>query len=236
VSNAFVVVLVLLGLKVVWNLGVPYLLIAAAARAEVSGARVGGVSLMPYAEVGLLALAVVLAWGLGRAWPLSAGGVATYGAAAIAASYAHIFVGSAIAGLRRGRSGRRPTALATSLTALYRHLDHAGAVPPALPVLLVEIPRGAAVDERGRVRVGRHALHTPPAFAARFDELLAAGLPWLNVSVYGTLGDRLIVAIETPAVAERPSERTSINYSGPIVAVRAAGWDVREVLAIEEPT
>jgi hypothetical protein len=70
----------------------------------------------------------------------------------------------------------------------------------------------------------------------RFDELMNAGLPWINMSCYGVHDGILIIGIESarPQNAQRgPVGRTSVNYAGPPVAVVQHGWDANEALTIE---
>lgn len=124
------------------------------------------------------------------------------------------------------------SALRDSLGGLFAFLTNQGLVPPTREVWLVEIRSDVEVDERGRLRVRRADFRDPDAYEERFEELLAAGLPWINVSCCGLDGGRLVVVVETPRSAGGPPSRTSVNYSGPTKAALERGWDVSEVLAI----
>lgn len=124
------------------------------------------------------------------------------------------------------------SALRGSLDGLFAFLANQGLVPPTAEVWLVEIRSDVEVDERGRPRVRRADFRHSDAYEDRFDELVAAGFPWINVGCCGLDGDRLVVVVETPRTAVRSPSRTSVNYSGPTTAALKRGWDVNEVLAI----
>lgn len=121
--------------------------------------------------------------------------------------------------------GPRVTALQDALARLFAFLEDDVLKAHTKNVWLAE----AVVDERGRLRVRRSDLRRPDEYEARFEALLAAGLPWINMSCCGLDGDRLIVLVETPNAREHRSPRTAFNYSGPTRAVRDRGWDVGEM-------
>jgi hypothetical protein len=125
------------------------------------------------------------------------------------------------------------SALEDELRRLLDFLDRQGQGPPTRRLRIVEIPHGAPIDQRGRIRVQSSGLCEPVAYEARFDELLAAGLPWLNMSCYGALGGTLIVAIELPMPPSKPAAKTSVNLSGPPEAVLSHGWNADQVLSLE---
>jgi hypothetical protein len=85
----------LFGLKIIWNLSLPYVL--AARRTS------QGISLMPFVEVVLLGVGVVIGLGQTR-WPAQQIGL--YGGALIVVSYIHLAVMGAVMGalFRRLRS------------------------------------------------------------------------------------------------------------------------------------
>lgn len=126
------------------------------------------------------------------------------------------------------------SALIGVLEELSLFLEKAGQTPPVREVRVLEIGPGVGVDERGRFRVRRDELREPEDYKDRFDELLAAGLPWINVSCCGVAGEMLVVAVEVPddQRSER-APRTSVNFSGPTRAAIEAGWDATVSLAIE---
>jgi len=106
-----IVVLGLVGLKVVWNLLVPY---ALAWQLLKSGAeRSESTSVMPYVEIGLVCIAVLIAAIIpGSKWFQSAGKVAWIGFGLIAASFIHLIVIGMLAGalasaLDKRRKGRK---------------------------------------------------------------------------------------------------------------------------------
>jgi hypothetical protein len=123
--------------------------------------------------------------------------------------------------------------LANELQRFLDFLGNQGLQPPTRKSRIVEIPQGAPVDPLGRIRLQRHEVRDPADYEARFDELMKAGLPWLNVSCYGVEEGTLIVGIEVPAVPPKPSSRTSVNFSGPTAKVVGSGWKIDQVLAID---
>lgn len=92
-------------------------------------------------------------------------------------------------------------------------------------VRIVEIsPRD--YDARGWPIVDEDALQGVDAYAARFDELLASGYAWLNLSWMGRLRGAPLVAVELPPRRAERATATAVNFSGPSNAVRDSGGDV----------
>jgi len=97
-------------MKILWNFAVPYILAVRSLRAGAD--EFSRVSLMPYLELGLLAIAAVLSLlDHGSPWPWGVGMTALVGGALVVASYVHLVVAGAIAGwvvkrLRDARAGR----------------------------------------------------------------------------------------------------------------------------------
>jgi hypothetical protein len=125
--------------------------------------------------------------------------------------------------------------LAAAQDALANHPD---AVPGLGQIIESRIPAsqfaaGAPIDSLGRIRVQRHEVRAPADYEARFEELMKAGLPWLNVSCYGVEDGTLIVGIEVPSAQAKPSGRTSVNFSGPTAKVLGSGWRADQVVSIE---
>lgn len=126
------------------------------------------------------------------------------------------------------------SALKRALDGLFLFLEKAGQTPPVQEVRLLEIGPGVGFDERGRLRVRRDDYRDLEGYKDRFEELLAAGLPWINVSCYGVDDYKLIVAVEVPGSGGSGlARRTSVNYSGPTRAAIEHGWDASMALAIE---
>jgi hypothetical protein len=125
------------------------------------------------------------------------------------------------------------SALTVQLERLLDFLEKRGHKVPTRRLRIVEIPHDAPVDQSGRMLVRRGDLREPLDYEARFDQLLAAGLPWLNVSCYGVLDETLIIAIEKPRPPSKPADRTSVNFSGPNAAVLSHGWNADQVLSVE---
>jgi hypothetical protein len=101
-------VLGILGLKVIWNFGVPYALMRKPLDPK-TGKR-GGISLALGVELFLLMLAVALAWlSKGESFTNRPVAVLGWGGGAILLSYLHFFVGGMIAGWLLNRKSRPPT-------------------------------------------------------------------------------------------------------------------------------
>jgi hypothetical protein len=127
------------------------------------------------------------------------------------------------------------SALSDSLNELFNFLTRQGLTSPSKDVRFIEVSRETGVDSKGRVRISRESLHTPVEFEARFQEILAFGPPWMNVSCYGVYEGMMVVGIEIPDLRQRTGSvsGTSINYSGPPAAVLEHGWNALEILSIE---
>lgn len=126
------------------------------------------------------------------------------------------------------------SALRDALEELFAFMEKSDHAPPTRDVMLLEITSDLCTDEIGRFRVKRSDLKAVTAFEARFDEILAAGLPWINVSCYGVDLENLVVGVEVPKGGTGSSSRTSVNYSGPPNSVSAQGWTASNTLVFEE--
>ena len=128
--------------------------------------------------------------------------------------------------------------LAEQISRLFQWLESIGLRPPSADVRIVEVHSNAPnLDDRGRSRVQRDALHEVPEYEARFAELMRLGLPWINMSCYGIFDGFLIVAIEFREVAapiERPTWfSTPVNLSGAPRLVLQNGWDAAEIVVVD---
>jgi len=122
------------------------------------------------------------------------------------------------------------SALSNYLDMLLHWLESIGLQPPSQDVRILEISLGD-----GTYHVRRDELRKPLDYEARFEELLRAGYPWLNMSCYGVHDGSLIVAIEVPSprVGLSPGCATRVNLSGPARIVLDHQWRVDSVLTIE---
>jgi hypothetical protein len=120
-----------------------------------------------------------------------------------------------------------------ALTALFVFLEQAGQIPPTRNVWVLEVDSATRVDDHGRLQVRQADFRVPADYETRFQELLSAGLPWINVGCYGVTGNKLVVVVEVPGNTSGQAKQASINYSGPTKVVSDHGWDATEVLAIE---
>jgi hypothetical protein len=131
------------------------------------------------------------------------------------------------------------------MSALFYHLDRlldwlttVECQPPAQDVRIVEVGLNNYNHADGTYHIREGDLRTPADYEVRFNELLAAGYSWINLSCYGIHRSFLIVAIELPAVDDGdenalvPGCNTSVNLSGPRQDVRDRGWSVDTVLTI----
>lgn len=119
--------------------------------------------------------------------------------------------------------------LADHLERLLDWLGSIGLPPPSRDIRIVEIAPGM-----GTPRVRREALLKALEYEGRFQELMQAGYPWLNMSCCGVHDGLLIVAIEIPSARPlTPGHATSVNLSGPANIVLDHQWCVDSVLTIE---
>jgi len=106
------------------------------------------------------------------------------------------------------------SALSSHLDRLFRWLPSVGPEPLTHDVRIVEPYCDAVNLEDGTYHVRRDDLLTPSDYEVRFEELLRAGYPWLNMSCYGFYEGSLLVAIEVPSPRPlRPGHSTSVNLS-----------------------
>jgi hypothetical protein len=100
------------------------------------------------------------------------------------------------------------------LTALFDWLGSLHELPKHSGVRVIELR-------------GERKLLGADEYAARFAHLLEAGYGWINLSCYGLLDERLVVAVELPRdPAGVPPGKTSVNYSGPpLDAAGQPAWD-----------
>jgi hypothetical protein len=123
------------------------------------------------------------------------------------------------------------TALATQLGRLLHWLEAIGLQLPSKDVRVVEVCEVNKDD--GTFHVRQADFHKPTDYEMRFEELLQAGYPWLNMSCYGVHGGWLIVAVELPSPRPlNPGTPTSVNLSGPSRIVLDRNWQVDSVLTI----
>lgn len=92
----FVIVGVLFGLKILWNIAVPYAVAVRAFKSKPGQAK--SISLMPFVEMVLLLAAVVLSVFRSLAWPWNSLGVTLIGMGMVVASYVHMVVAGSVAG------------------------------------------------------------------------------------------------------------------------------------------
>jgi hypothetical protein len=121
------------------------------------------------------------------------------------------------------------SALSIHLDRLFRWLPSVGPELLSHDVRIVEVHCDTFNMENGTYHVRRDDLLTPSDYEVRFEELLRAGYPWLNMSCYGVHRGLLLVAIEVPSPRPlQPGRATSVNLSGPVCT-----RDIDSVLTIK---
>jgi len=106
------------------------------------------------------------------------------------------------------------SALSSHLDRLLQRLDSFEPQPSSRDVRIVEISQISRVSPDGTYHVRLDQLRKPLDYESRFDELLATGYAWLNMSCYGVHDGWLIVAIEVPGPRTLyPGCFTSVNLS-----------------------
>ena len=102
--------------------------------------------------------------------------------------------------------------------------------PPEREIRIIEIDPNN-LDERGRCRAPRSALHTAQDYEPRFSELIRVAPAWINMTCLGVAEGFLIVGIEVART--RAAARTSVNYSGPSNSAVQNDWAADQVLVLE---
>ncbi len=126
------------------------------------------------------------------------------------------------------------SALSNHLDRLLDRLEGFGIQRSSRDVRIVEVSQ---ISPDGTYHVRRDQLRKPLDYESRFDELLATGYSWLNISCYGVHDGSLIVAIEVPVPRTLyPGCTTSVNLSWrtpPEGTELDHDWNVAAVLTIE---
>jgi len=130
------------------------------------------------------------------------------------------------------------SALSYHLDRLVKWLASIGLQPPSQDVRIVEVGLNNYNLGDGTYHLQKGDLRKQVDYEVRFNELLAAGYSWINLSCYGVHHGVMIVAVELPAFDDRdqhpltPGCNTSVNLSGPQRDVLDRGWSVDSVLTI----
>src|ERR1700692_37249 len=126
------------------------------------------------------------------------------------------------------------SALSIHLDRFFHWLAGIGILPPSQDVRIAEVNAHQVNVGNGTYHVRRDQLRKPLDYEVRFEELLQAGYPWLNMSCYGVHDGSLIVAIEVPSPRPlNPGHITPVNLSGPSRIVLDHQCRVDSVLTIE---
>ena len=112
--------------------------------------------------------------------------------------------------------------LATKVSELFQWLG--GAVPRS--VYVVELT-AKDWNEKRQVVIDAERFKTVEEYESRFGELMGSGYSWINLSYVGDLDGHAILSVELPATASG-APTPSVNYSGPMQSVRAAGGDASD--------
>ena len=125
------------------------------------------------------------------------------------------------------------SALSSHLDRLLQRLESLGLHQTSRVVRIVEISQISRVSADGTYHVRRDQLRKPVEYESRFDELLATGYSWLNMSPCGVHDGSLIVMIEVPGPRTLyPGCFTSVNTSWR-TPPKGAEWNVAGVLTID---
>jgi hypothetical protein len=103
--------------------------------------------------------------------------------------------------------------------------------PRTSPIVMIEMQGSDPLDPNGRLLLQADRFASAETYAARFEQLLDLGLPWINLSCIGVLHDKLVVAVEFPSPPSGRATRTSVNLAGPSRAVLDHDWDAGLVLS-----
>ena len=142
---------------------------------------------------------------------------------------------STLFGFERGNRRMKSFSLCVTLILLLLPMpcpaQHVSSDPAVQIHQIMQAHSAAGSD--GAAHIRQTDFRDPSDYATRFDELLQAGYPWLNMSCYGIHDGRLIVAIEIPSPRPlHPGCATSVNLSGPSRTVLDSGWRTDAVLTI----
>ena len=125
------------------------------------------------------------------------------------------------------------SALISHLDRLLQRLESLGLHQGSRDVRIVEISQISRFSADGTYHVRRDQLRKPVEYESRFDELLATGYSWLNMSPCGVHDGSLIVMIEVPGPRTLyPGCFTWVNKSWRTPPA-GAKWNVAAVLTIE---
>ena len=125
------------------------------------------------------------------------------------------------------------SALSSYLDMLLQEIESLGLQPPSRDVRVIEISQIRRVSPDGTYHVQQNELRKPVDYESRFDELLATGYSWLNMSCCGFHDGSPIVMIEVPGPRTLyPGCFTSVNTSRR-TPPDGAEWDVTWLLTIE---
>jgi hypothetical protein len=116
------------------------------------------------------------------------------------------------------------SALAEHLARLEAWLRRDAGAPAWTAIRLVE---SDAIKYGVRDQIPRSKLFSVADYEPRFEQHLAAGHSWLNLSALGVLDTILLVCVERPRVPVGAFGHTSVNLSGPRLDVRTGrpSWD-----------
>ena len=114
--------------------------------------------------------------------------------------------------------------LIEKLDQLFERMSGGHGQPPSpTSILIAELKPEVFVP--GRPRLREDQLRSPEEYEIRFQQLMEAGLAWLNMNYCGLLRGHALVTIEYPRAVARAKGPTSVNFSGPTRAVADAKWD-----------
>lgn len=93
-------------------------------------------------------------------------------------------------------------------------------------------PKGRLTND-GKMVVDAGEIQPVAAAEPKWNELLGAGHPWINVTCGGVYRGDLLIVVETGRTDNlKPGIRTSVNHSGAMQGVVDAGWDAEAMTVV----
>src|SRR5678815_857698 len=111
------------------------------------------------------------------------------------------------------------TTLAVRLDRLDKWLASLPGAPIWTACLIVKRRHLASGEDGGQILIAP-APQPAATYAVRLADLLRAGYPWINFNGAGIDDGRLLVGVDFPEATGVPTDKTSVNLSGPTRAVQ----------------
>jgi len=124
----------------------------------------------------------------------------------------------------------KPLELAWYISQLEDMANTLDDVPDWDGILLTE----GFIARNDNQQINRGNLYEPDFFITRFDEVVASGHSWVNLSFVGVLEGKLLISLEDVSSSIIEGCSTSVNLSGPLNLIRSRhGWNLDNITIIE---